>query len=52
MVPVKINSEILVGIIDTGAEYTILSTMGAKKAQVLGKINRNTNDKVKGIAGI
>ena len=52
VIPVELNGILLTGIVDTGAEYTLLSTYGAKKAKVFEKINRATRDKVKGIAGV
>ena len=52
VIPVELNGVTLTGIVDTGAEYTLLSTMGAKKAKLFEKINRATRDKVKGISGV
>lgn len=40
------------GIVDTGAEYTLLSATAATKAKLLGQVNRNTNDKVRGVGGV
>ena len=40
------------GVIDTRAEYSLLSTKGARKAKLFYKINRKTNDKVRGVSGI
>ena len=40
------------GIIDTGAEYTLLSSYGARKVKSYEKIKRGTRDKVKGVAGV
>ena len=52
VVPIQLNGVNLTGIVDTGAEYTLLSTKGAKKAKLFYKINRKTNDKVRGVSGI
>ena len=51
VIPVQINEVVLQGVVDTGAEYTLLSTSGAKKAKLVNKINRKTRDRVKGVSG-
>ena len=52
VIPIELNGVVLIGIVDIGAKYTLLSTYGAKKAKLFEKINRATRDKVKGIAGV
>ena len=48
VVPITINEIFLSGIIDTGVEYTLLSTKGAKKAKLLEKMDR----RIRGVAGV
>ena len=52
VIPVMVNGVILNGIVDTRAEYTLMSTTAAKKAKVFYNIDWSTRDRVKGIAGI
>ena len=52
VIPIEINGTMLTGIVDTGAEYTLLSTLGAQKIGLMDKIDRRTRDKIKGVAGV
>ena len=52
VVPITINGIFLFDIIDTRAEYTLLSTKGAKKAKLLEKIDRRTQDRIRGVARV
>ena len=52
VVPISINGIFLSGIIDTGAEYTLLSTRGARKARLFYYVDKNTKDKVRGVSEV
>lgn len=51
VISIEINKVQLQGIIDTGAEYTLLSTYAARKAKLTDKI-QSTKERVKGVSGI
>ena len=52
VVSVELNGVKLVGIIDTRAEYSLLSIKGARKVKLFYKINRKANDKIRRVSGI
>ena len=52
VIGIHLNGVVLEGIVDTGAEYTLLSTRGAKKAKVFYKVNKKTKDRIRGVSGV
>ena len=52
VIAIQLNGVQLEGIVDTGAEYSLLSTKGAKKTKLFYKIDRTTKDKVRGVSGV